>query len=99
MEALWNAGARVQAYDPVAHDETRRIYGKREELMLADNPEDALTGADALVLVTEWRIFQSPDFDKMKQRLNGHAIFDGRNVYDPDMLRDKGFTYFGIGRH
>ena len=99
MEALWNAGARIQAYDPAAHGEARRIYGERDDLILVDNPEDALTGADALALVTEWRIFQSPDFEQMKERLNGYVIFDGRNIYDPDMVRNKGFTYFGIGRH
>lgn len=98
MESLWEAGASVQAYDPVANEEATRIYGDHHSLTLAEHPEDALVNADALVLVTEWRIFQSPDFDALKRLLKNPVLFDGRNIYDPEMLNSKGFTYYGIGR-
>lgn len=98
MEALWAAGASVQAYDPVAQDEARRIYGQREDLLLTDTPETALNNADALVVVTEWNIFRSPDFALIKSNLKQPVIFDGRNVYDPEALKGEGFTYQGIGR-
>jgi len=98
MEALWSAGAKVQAYDPAAHEETRRIYGARDDLSLVEKPEDAVEGADALVLITEWRVFQSPDFDQVKRLLKTPVVFDGRNIYDPAILEARGFTYYGIGR-
>lgn len=98
MEALWEAGARVQAHDPVAQQEARRIYGERDDLILNDTPEEALTGADALALVTEWRSYRSPDFGQVKSLLKTPVVFDGRNIYDPKLLREKGFTYYGIGR-
>jgi len=98
MEALWGLGVKVQAYDPVAREEARRIYGNRDDLILADSADEALKDADALVLVTEWRVFQAPDFDHMKRLLKMPVIFDGRNIYDPQMLKAKGFTYYGIGR-
>lgn len=98
MEALWQAGARVRAYDPVAMDEARRIYGERDDLILCDTPEDALRGADALTLVTEWRLFQSPDFDFIREALNAPVVFDGRNYYSPHVMRDHGLTYYSIGR-
>ena len=98
MEALWEAGAVVQAYDPVAQEEARRIYGERAELVLTDTPEAALDNADALVVVTEWNVFRSPDFALVKSLLKRPLIFDGRNMYDPTMLKGEGFTYLGIGR-
>jgi len=98
MEALWSAGATVKAFDPVANDETHRIYGDRADLHLVDDPMDALTDADGLVVVTEWNIFRSPDFDQIKSLLKTPVIFDGRNLYDPKSVRAKGFTYYGIGR-
>ena len=98
MEALWEAGAKVRAYDPVAIKECRRIYGERDDLLLAENAQQATEGADALVIVTEWRAFQSPDFDALKARLNTPVIFDGRNIYDPKALKARGFTHYGIGR-
>ncbi|MDX9765911.1 MAG: UDP-glucose/GDP-mannose dehydrogenase family protein [Ectothiorhodospiraceae bacterium] len=98
MEALWNEGASVRAYDPVAQDECRRIYGDREDLVLCDKPEDALDGADALAIVTEWNIFRSPDFELIRKSLRHPVIFDGRNLYDPKTLHDLGFTYYAIGR-
>ena len=98
MEALWQAGASVRAYDPVAMQECRRIYGDHPQLELVESKYDALNGADALALCTEWRQFRAPDFDEMAQRLKAPVIFDGRNVYDPAELREKGWIYYGIGR-
>lgn len=98
LEALWGAGAQVSAYDPAAMAVTRGIYGEREDLRLLDHPEAVLDGADALVVMTEWRVFRSPDFSALRERLSAPVIFDGRNLYDPDYLRRLGFTYYGIGR-
>ena len=98
LEALWEAGCVVRAYDPAAMNEARRLYGARPDFQLCDEPMDALTGADALVIVTEWILFRSPDFDAIRQRLRQPVIFDGRNLYDPEYLREQGFTYYAIGR-
>jgi UDPglucose 6-dehydrogenase len=98
MEALWAAGAKVRAYDPVAMDEARRIYGVRPDLALVDGAEAALEGADALAVVTEWQEFRSPDFELMRDALRHRVIFDGRNIYDPALVRSYGLTYHGIGR-
>jgi UDPglucose 6-dehydrogenase len=98
MEALWEQGAKVRAFDPEAMDEAIRIYGKRDDLTLGKKPEDILDGADALVVVTEWNLFRSPDFDVIHSKLVSPVIFDGRNIYDPELLHTKGFTYYGIGR-
>jgi UDPglucose 6-dehydrogenase len=98
MEALWRAGAKVRAYDPVAVDEARRLYGDRADLVLCDRAEKALEGADALAIVTEWREFRSPNYDLIRQNLRTAVVFDGRNLYDPAMLRQRGFQYFAIGR-
>jgi UDPglucose 6-dehydrogenase len=98
MEALWEAGARVRAYDPVAMAETRRIYGERPDLRLCDSMESALADADALAIVTEWQEFRSPDFDQIRDALKQPVIFDGRNLYDPALMTRFGFTYYAIGR-
>jgi UDPglucose 6-dehydrogenase len=98
MESLWQAGARVQAYDPVAGEEVQRIYGKRTDLLLCNRADRALEGADALAIVTEWREFRSPDFELIKRTLRQPVVFDGRNLYDPDMVRQRGLRYFAIGR-
>ena len=98
LEALWAAGAKVRAYDPIAMPESRRIFGERADLVLAPSMEDALAGADALAIVTEWQEFRSPDFDAIKAALGQPVIFDGRNLYDPALLSRFGFTYYGIGR-
>ncbi len=98
MEALWAAGARVQAYDPVAMDETRHIYGERPDLRLCANVGETLQGADALVVVTEWSNFRSPDFEAIRDTLRQPVIFDGRNLYDPALLANLGIRYFAIGR-
>ena len=98
MESLWAAGAKVRAYDPVAMPECLRIYGRRPDLTLCDTSPDALQGADALAIVTEWREFRSPDFDHIKAALRSPVIFDGRNLYDPEQMRKAGFDYYAIGR-
>ena len=98
IEALWAMGATVAAHDPAAMHETRAIYGERANLVLADNPMDALQGADALLVVTEWKAFRSPNFAAMKERLKTPVVFDGRNLYDPATMRAEGFEYFAIGR-
>ena len=83
MEALWAAGAKVQAYDPEAMEETQRIYGDRDDLVLCGTKEAALKGADALAILTEWQVFRAPDFDLIREKLTDPVIFDGRNLYDP----------------
>jgi UDPglucose 6-dehydrogenase len=98
LEALWKAGARARAYDPVAMKEAQRIYGDRADLVLCDSAEAALEGADALVIVTEWREFRSPDFERIKAALKTPVIFDGRNIYDPTLLKRFGLEYYGVGR-
>ena len=98
MEALWSAGARVRAYDPVAMPECVRIYGERADLTLCETGPDALKGADALAIVTEWQEFRSPDFEHIKSALRTPVIFDGRNLYDPDEMSKAGFSYYAIGR-
>ncbi|MCC5811742.1 MAG: UDP-glucose/GDP-mannose dehydrogenase family protein [Ectothiorhodospiraceae bacterium] len=98
MESLWAAGARVRAFDPEALEETQRIYGAREDLTLCEDPYEALEGADVLAICTEWQVFRSPDFDRIKASLRTPAIFDGRNLYEPRLLHDQGFTYYAIGR-
>ncbi len=99
MEALWAAGARVRAFDPEATEETRRLYGDREDLTLCGDAFDALVGADALAICTEWQQFRSPDFYEMKRLLSEPVVFDGRNLYAPELMREKGFNYFSIGRN
>lgn len=98
MEALWQAGAKVQAFDPVAMDETRKIYGERADLVLCADKYAALNGAQALVICTEWQQFRAPDFEEMAARLRARTIVDGRNLYAPEKLRAEGWTYLSIGR-
>jgi UDPglucose 6-dehydrogenase len=98
MEALWEAGAKVRAYDPEAMNEARRLYKEQNALELCETAYDALQGSDALAVVTEWQEFRSPDFDLIKQKLAEPTIFDGRNLYDPEMLKLYGVAYYGIGR-
>ncbi len=98
MEALWRRGAYVQAFDPVAMDEARRLYGEQCALQLCLDPYAACEGADALVICTEWQQFRSPDFARMRSLLRQPFIVDGRNIYDPASVRAEGFTYHAIGR-
>ena len=98
MESLWEAGAKVQAYDPEAMEEAQRIYGTRDDCTLMGTKEAALRGADALVIVTEWKSFRVPDFDRLLSELKDKVIFDGRNLYDPKRIEALGLAYYGIGR-
>jgi UDPglucose 6-dehydrogenase len=98
IEALWKAGAKVRAYDPAAAKEAKRIWGDRADLTLCARSKETLEGADALVIVTEWKEFRSPDFDLLKKHLKTPVIFDGRNLYDPSFVKKQGFTYYAIGR-
>jgi UDPglucose 6-dehydrogenase len=95
---LFKRGARVRAYDPVAIHETQRIYGAEPRLEYAQNPMDALEGADMLAIVTEWKEFRAPDFSTIKAKLKTPVIFDGRNLYEPAHVRAAGLEYFAIGR-
>ncbi|MPZ18057.1 MAG: nucleotide sugar dehydrogenase [Luteitalea sp.] len=96
IEHLLTRGARVQAYDPEAREVARRHFGTR--ITYASRSYDALKGADALALVTEWNEFREPDFDRMKKLMRSPVVFDGRNIYKPEHLRGLGFTYYSIGR-
>ena len=98
LQQLWDAGAKVRAYDPEAMPETRRIFGERGDLALCDSAAATLEGADALVVVTEWKQFRSPDFAKLKASLADAVVFDGRNMYEPADVEAAGLAYYGIGR-
>jgi len=98
LAQLWEGGARVRAYDPEASHEARRIFGEREDLLLCDSASAALEGADALVVVTEWKQFRSPDFARLKVALADAVVFDGRNLYEPAEIEAAGLAYYGIGR-
>jgi UDPglucose 6-dehydrogenase len=98
IAALLRAGAIVRAFDPIALDEARKIYGDRPDVVLCGSAEETLVGADALAIVTEWKEFRSPDFERIKKELKAPVIFDGRNLYDPAFVAKQGFTYYAIGR-
>jgi len=98
IDDLLSAGASVRAYDPVAAEQCRRILSGRTGVTIVDSAAAALEGCDALAIVTEWAEFRSPDFGALKKALKTPAIFDGRNLYDPTLMRELGFEYFGVGR-
>ncbi|HQX93141.1 MAG TPA: UDP-glucose/GDP-mannose dehydrogenase family protein [Thermomonas sp.] len=98
LAQLWEAGARVRAFDPEAMEETRRIFGDRDGLLLCDSAGEAVQGADALVVVTEWKQFRSPDLGMLKAALADGVVFDGRNLYEPADVEAAGVAYYGIGR-
>ncbi|MBS0226964.1 MAG: UDP-glucose/GDP-mannose dehydrogenase family protein [Proteobacteria bacterium] len=99
LQQLWEAGAKVRAYDPEAREEAQRIFGDRDDLMLCGLRADTLAGGiDALVVITEWKQFRSPDFDMLAERLRDRVVFDGRNLYDPEEVEANGLAYWGIGR-
>ncbi len=98
LEQLWQAGARVRAYDPEAGSAARRIFGERDDLLLCESADSALHGADALAVVTEWKQFRSPDFGRLRQALADAVVFDGRNLYEPADVEAQGLAYWGIGR-
>jgi UDPglucose 6-dehydrogenase len=93
---LLAAGAKVRAYDPEAMDNVKTQLG--DNIIYADNPYDALKGADALMIMTEWPVFRTPDFDVIKKELKEPLILDGRNLYDVEQMKELEFTYFSIGR-
>ena len=98
VRGLLDRGASVTAYDPVAMDEARRVFGAKTRLAYAASPMAAVTGADALIVVTEWKEFRSPNFDDLRRALRQPLLFDGRNLFDPAQVRAAGLEYFGIGR-
>jgi UDPglucose 6-dehydrogenase len=98
MEALWEAGAKVNAYDPEAMRECQKIYGNRDDLNLVGTKEAALKNADGLVIITEWKEFRAPDYDLIKECLNTPVIFDGRNLYDPRQMKKRSIAYYSVGR-
>ncbi len=98
MEALWDAGAAVRAYDPEAMEEAARIYPAQSGLTLCDSAQAALDGSDALLIVTEWQEFRSPDFNLIKNKVADAVIFDGRNLYEPEVVEGFGLKYYAIGR-
>lgn len=98
IEALLDAGAKVQAFDPEAMKEAQHIYGNKVGLTLCQTQNEALEGANALCIVTEWKTFWSPDFTLIKNKLLDAVIFDGRNLYNPKLLKAVGIQYYGIGR-
>jgi UDPglucose 6-dehydrogenase len=98
IDGLTRLGARVVAYDPAALHEAQRVFGDQPALQYAPSPMAALEDADALVIVTEWKEFRSPDFEEIARRLRHRVVFDGRNLYEPQMVRAFGLEYHGIGR-
>jgi UDPglucose 6-dehydrogenase len=98
MEKLWEQGATVQAYDPEAMEETQRIYGSRSDLKLMGTKEATLTGANCLVICTEWQAFRAPDFALIKEQVADDVIFDGRNLFEPSLISEYGLHYYAIGR-
>ena len=98
MQQLWKAGASVQAFDPEAMEETQRIFGDQPGLTLCGTKEQAIKGADVLAICTEWKEFRSPDFAAIASALGSKAVFDGRNLYEPEMLERYGMIYYAIGR-
>ncbi len=98
INGLLARGASITAYDPVAMEEARKIFANEPAVRFATSTVGALDGADALIIVTEWKEFRSPDFDDMKKRLKSPVVFDGRNLYDPVVMREAGIEYFSMGR-
>jgi UDPglucose 6-dehydrogenase len=98
IDELLKAGARISAFDPVAMKEAQRVLKDREGIEYVSEANAALEGADALLIVTEWQQFRSPDFDLIRGKLRQPVIFDGRNLYNPDLMRRFGFQYYGVGR-
>ncbi|MFN7134241.1 MAG: UDP-glucose dehydrogenase family protein, partial [Myxococcales bacterium] len=96
IEGLVGKGAKVRAHDPVSQPVAKKIFGER--VHYCEGPYDALQGVDALFVVTEWNEFRHPDFERMKSLMKGRVVFDGRNIFDPAAMRQRGFTYYGIGR-
>ena len=97
MEYLIKQGATIIAHDPVAHEACQE-HGMGDKIAYVDDPYDVLDGADALVICTDWPSFKQPDFDLMRARMAHPVVFDGRNLYHPDAMREDGFSYYSVGR-
>ncbi|MFL0808975.1 MAG: UDP-glucose/GDP-mannose dehydrogenase family protein [Agarilytica sp.] len=98
IEAMWDAGVKVKTFDPEAMEETKRIYGERDDLEFCKTSDDAIRDADALVVCTEWSAFRSPDWERVGALLNNKVVFDGRNLYEPELMAEKGYVHYAIGR-
>ena len=98
IRGLLDRGATIKAYDPVAAEEASHIFAGQQGVEFCDELYDTTEHSDSLVIVTEWKAFRSPDFDRLKAQLKSPTIFDGRNIYDPEQLKENGFKYYGIGR-
>ena len=98
IRSLLEAGAKIQASDPRAVEETRTVLGDRQGLVYVQDMYDAVNGADALAVLTEWDIYRQPDFERMKKLMNRNLIVDGRNLYSLDEMKRRGFEYISIGR-
>lgn len=98
INGLIDRGAKVVAHDPIAIDEAQHLFAHNASIRLVDDPYLATQDADALLIVTEWKVFRAPDFDRLKQQLKQPVVFDGRNIYEPEQMVNEGFDYFGIGR-
>ena len=98
IEDLVKRGAKIVAFDPVAMPEAKHLWAGNQSVSYANSPMDALSGADALAIVTEWKTFRAPDFAAVKTALKSPVVFDGRNLYEPDDMRKQGFEYYPIGR-
>jgi UDPglucose 6-dehydrogenase len=98
LAQLWEAGATVRVFDPEAMHEARRVFGERADLVFCETAYEALEGADALAVITEWKQFRSPDFARLRQTLGDAVVFDGRNIYEPQEIEAAGLAYYGIGR-
>jgi UDPglucose 6-dehydrogenase len=96
IEKLLAEGSKIVAYDPEAMEQAKKIFGTR--IQLATSNYSCAEGADALLLVTEWQAFRHPNFERIKQTMRHPVIFDGRNIYDPEQVKQLGFTYYGIGQ-
>jgi UDPglucose 6-dehydrogenase len=99
INGLLAEGASIQAFDPIATDEARKVFPNSPSIHFGTDMYDVLEGADALIIVTEWKEFRSPDFATMMHKLNKPVIFDGRNLYEPKWLLENGFEYYSVGRH
>ena len=98
IEALWNCGASVRVHDPQAMKSIEAIYGRLEKLVYCESPMDAANNADALAILTEWKVYHSPDLSSLFEALKKKVIFDGRNLFDPKLVSSFGLTYYSIGR-
>ena len=98
INGLLDKGASIKAYDPVAAEEASKLYSEEQSISFYDDIYQCAEQTDSLVIITEWKNFKSPDFERLKNSMNQALIFDGRNIYEPQVLSEYGFKYYGIGR-